>query len=68
MLPQITWETAGGMTDIAKVHGGWLIKVVEPVTHIDDRGSITSGQDYRLVMTFVPDPNHEWEMEILIGA
>jgi hypothetical protein len=48
----------------AKVFGGWLVKVNEPVFHlpngVSDGGD---GWDWRVVMAFVPDPKHEWSIE-----
>lgn len=49
----------------AKVHGGWLVKAVEDVYH--DQGNygngMQNGWDWRVAMTFVPDANHEWEID-----
>ena len=46
----------------AKVHGGWLVKAIENVAHMEDnyRPAIT-GFDFRIAMTFVPDPTHAWK-------
>lgn len=47
----------------AKVPGGWLVKVFEDVTTYlgEDRG-IVDGYNWRIAMTFVPDPKHEWKI------
>ena len=46
----------------AKVHGGWLVKAIENVGHMEDgRRPTITGFDYRIAMTFVPDPTHEWK-------
>ena len=46
----------------AKIPGGWLVKVVEDVIH--DQGEygrgMVGGWDWRVALTFVPDPKHEW--------
>ena len=48
----------------AKVPGGWLVKAFEVVCHFDTHISpITDNYDWRVTMTFVPDPKHEWEIE-----
>lgn len=49
----------------AKVHGGWLVKAIENVAHMQDnyRPDIT-GFDFRIAMAFVPDPDHNWEVSI----
>lgn len=62
------WETVpsdGENLERLKVHGGWLVKTYSDVMHRnDDYGDrMQSGWDWRVAMTFVPDPNHEWELE-----
>lgn len=48
----------------AKVFGGWLVKAFESVCH--DRavvgGGLEEGWDWRVAMTFVPDPSHKWSL------
>ena len=71
-MPIIKWEAVG--TDnsewIAKIPGGWLYKTRlvsisamawNPMTH-------TMAREYAdaLTITFIPDPNHEWEMVDLL--
>lgn len=46
----------------AKVPGGWIVKAFENVLH-DSQGTFEFGWDWRVAMCFVPDPNHEWEIE-----
>ena len=46
----------------AKVPGGWLVAATEDVIHNQyeyGRGMV-GGWDWRVSLTFVPDPNHEW--------
>ena len=43
----------------AKVFGGWLVKAFESVCH-ESLGIMEDGYAFRVAMTFVPDPNHEW--------
>ena len=47
----------------AKVPGGWLVKAIEDVAHMEDnyRPSIT-GFDIRIALAFVPDAKHMWEI------
>ncbi len=47
----------------AKVPGGWLVKVSEPVVHDSRQQGMVSGWDWRVAMTFIPDPKHEWIIE-----
>lgn len=59
------WEQIDNSHQRAKVHGGWLVKAFESVTHnlcVDGRG-MEDGWDWRVAMCFVPDPNHEWVIE-----
>lgn len=58
----IDWEEIESNLQRAKVRGGWLVKTFEDVTHRDEAGA-QDGWDWRVAMTFVPDPNHEWEFE-----
>ena len=44
----------------AKVHGGWLVKAIENVAHMNGYRPDITGFDYRVTMAFVPDPAHEW--------
>ena len=49
----------------AKVPGGWLVVATEDVIHDQSaygRGMV-GGWDWRVALTFVPDPNHEWELK-----
>lgn len=57
---QIIHERRGGdVSDVTlrgKVIGGWLIKSV----YVDESSSCKPIREHAL--TFVPDPNHEWEI------
>jgi hypothetical protein len=44
----------------AKVIGGWLVKAYEDVMHDTDHARGSGGWDFRIAMTFVPDPTHNW--------
>lgn len=63
-MPLLTWEKINdnGYEYRARVHGGWLVKILEDV--IQDRHEygqgLVSGWDWRIAVCFVPDPNHEW--------
>jgi len=48
----------------AKVPGGWLVKATESVVHVTDINGIDDGYDWRIAMAFVPDPKHEWTIEL----
>ena len=47
----------------AKVHGGWIVKAHEEVIHDNAQQGMVGGWDWRIAMTFVPDENHEWEIQ-----
>ncbi len=47
----------------AKVFGGWIVKASSSVYHLDNGVSQGGeGWDWRITMTFVPDPAHEWSL------
>lgn len=56
------WEEIDGNHHRAKVHGGWLVKAYESVSHDKslNGGGMQDGWDWRVAMAFVPDPSHEW--------
>lgn len=53
------WEQLDDWTKRARVQGGWLVKVEEPVSHID-MGNHSDGYDWRIALTFVPDVMGLW--------
>lgn len=58
-----TWEKIDDNHTRVKVFGGWIVKAFEDVSHqTEDRG-IVEGWDWRISMCFVPDPNHEWNVQ-----
>ena len=58
------WERIDDYTERSKVFEGWLVKAHADVYHNfnDDRG-MACGWDFRVTMCFVPDENHEWELQ-----
>lgn len=47
-----------------KVPGGWIVKAYENVcTFLGYDYDIRNGYEWRVAMCFVPDPNHEWEID-----
>lgn len=54
------WEQIDAYHQRAEVFGGWLVKCVEDVIHFTPDIGIQHGHDWRVAMTFVPDPAHEW--------
>jgi hypothetical protein len=58
----IEWEEIDGrgLTFRAKVPGGWLIKALEVIFHPEEYLMTKWGLDYRVTVTFIPDPIHEW--------
>jgi hypothetical protein len=51
----------------AKTFGGWLIAAISDVNTVISESSgfynNEQGHEFRTAITFVPDPNHEWELE-----
>ncbi len=42
------------------IFGGWLVKALEDVVHLVETQGRIPGWDWRVALTFVPDPAHEW--------
>ena len=56
------WEDVDpGRMERAKIHGGWLVRAFENVSH-DRGGELQQGWDWRVALCFVPDPTHEWKI------
>lgn len=58
----MNWEQIDAFHQRAKVHGGWLVKAFEGVTHISDERGLYNGYDFRVTMAFVPDPHYQWKI------
>lgn len=57
------WEQIDAYHERAEVHGGWLVKAYAEVSNFSDDGRLLhQGYDLRIAMTFVPDPQHVWEI------
>lgn len=59
----MNWEQIDAYHERAKVFGGWLVKAYTDVEHIIQDQGMHRGWDFRVAMTFVPDPRHEWVVE-----
>ena len=61
------WEEVktnhGSMLYRAKVVGGWLVKEEQEIAHYTEYTGFVSGYDWTSSITFVPDINHQWEIE-----
>jgi len=55
----MNWEQIDSNHQRAQVFGGWLVKTFEDVNHFTENG-LQQGYDWRVAMTFIPDPQHEW--------
>jgi hypothetical protein len=56
-------ETSDGYLERLKVFGGWLVRSSNAVYH--DRGGnypVNLCHESRVALVFVPDPNHEWQI------
>ncbi len=60
---QFKFEEIDNYHQRAKVPGGWLVKVSEPVMHDTQHQGMSDGWDWRVAMTFVPDHKHEWVID-----
>jgi hypothetical protein len=58
----MNWEQIDSHHQRAEVFGGWLVKAYEDVNQYSTEQGFTSGYEWRVAMTFVPDQNHEWEV------
>lgn len=58
----MNWEQIDSNHLRTQVFGGWLVKAYEDVNHFTENG-LQQGYDWRVAMTFVPDPQHEWALE-----
>ncbi len=57
------FEKIGDQHERAKVHGGWLVKAFSDVYQNSPINGNGTGWDWRIAMTFVPDPHHEWVID-----
>lgn len=61
----LTWEHIDHHTQRAAVIGGWLVKVYEDVLTVGASfgGIGSTGYEWRIAMTFVPDESHNWKSD-----
>lgn len=63
-MEKLIWEQLehGHSGDIyrCKVPNGWLVKEYMNVCHYTADGQLKEGNDWRIAICFMPDPNHEW--------
>ena len=57
-------QQCDGIMFRAPVPGGWLVRLDYNVVHQDPNGvaGLHPGWDWRPALTFVPDPDHQWEL------
>lgn len=64
MSIELAWEpiTKDGMLMRMRTPTGWLVREILECAHIgnDKNEYITTGYDWRVAMTFVPDPDGVW--------
>ena len=58
------WEDIDkhGFTCRLRVFGGWIVRHDNEVVH-DTPNGMVGGWDWRSSLCFVPDSNHDWEIE-----
>lgn len=59
----LEWEQIDSYHQRSKTYGGWLFKTFEEVSHFSNDVQNQQGYDYRISVTFIPDPNHEWRIK-----
>lgn len=63
-MAKVDWERveqdSAGYLERAEVPGGWLVRETNDVLGDDPNGGMASGWSWTSSITFVPDPNHEW--------
>lgn len=62
---KLIWEKVEDSIERTRTPTGWLVREVCDVAHFNARNheSITTGYDWRVAMTFVPDPDGQWLIE-----
>jgi hypothetical protein len=68
----LVWETVKQQTSDgrnlsgyiyrAKVSNGWLVKEVQDCGFVDTHQRYVDGYSWTSSITFVPDPEHKWEV------
>jgi hypothetical protein len=57
-------ESGCDVTIRSKVMGGWLVRsIADKALCVSKTGDISIANSQSMV--FVPDPNHEWEIEVI---
>lgn len=59
-MKELKFETIGHSLQRAKVPGGWLVRQYEDVMHNTESRGMVNGHDWRVALTFIPDPEHLW--------
>lgn len=64
----MVWEELkqnhGGYLYRSKVPNGWLVKEVQDTGSYDQNARLVDGYYWTSSITFVPDPEHSWEVEL----
>lgn len=71
MAKELKWEEIkhdrGFYLTRTPIFGGWLVQMISdvmtPVNKGFDRDVIESGVEWRSSITFVPDCDHQWDLE-----
>ena len=50
----MNWEEIDHITDRARIHGGWLVRVYVSADYADQQDAVS--------ICFVPDPLHIWSI------
>ena len=62
-MNKLVWNQIDKYHHIAQVPGGWMFKAYADVAHMDLDGFPQSGWDWRVSITFIPDPSHMYAGE-----
>lgn len=58
----LVWEKVDADIERTRTPGGWLVRQFNDVAHIgaDLNNYVTTGYDWRVTLTYVPDPDGVW--------
>jgi hypothetical protein len=65
MATTIVWEKIGqgpqaGILERSRTPTGWLVRETQEVVQPSAASPLDSGYQWRVSLTFVPDPEHVW--------
>ena len=65
-MPLLIWEEIphdnGFYLRRTPIFGGWLVSMISDVITANENYASPQGNEWRSSITFVPDPDHAWEL------